>query len=646
MLRRLSSLSRSSKQLLAVLFDAVLLPLALWAALGLRLGDWSLDVIRLWPAFLAALSALPAFAVFGFYRQVVRYMGSRALWTAARGLTIGAVMIAVVAYMVPLTGFPRSVPMIFWLLGLFGVLSGRLAVRGWLQWRAAGSQTREPVIIYGAGQRGVELVRALMRQGDYQPVAFVDDDRTLQHRVIDSLRVYRPQLLPTLLRDTQAKQVLVAVGRANLADRRRILNFLEPHGVRVRLMPDIGELMLNRQDGLPMVRDVEIRDLLGRNEVDPLPRLLRKSVAGRSVMVTGAGGSIGAELCRQIVRQAPARLVLLDQSEYGLFRIEREIAQICTDEQLDVAIVNELGSVTNRAFMHRCIETHGTETLYHAAAYKHVGIVENNLIQGMKNNAFGTLYTAEGALAAGVKDFILISTDKAVRTTSVMGASKRLAEMILQALQETAPNTCFSIVRFGNVLGSSGSVVPLFIEQIEKGGPVTVTHPDVSRYFMTIQEAAQLVLQAASLGRGGDVFLLDMGQPIKIMDLAGRMALIKGHRLKTELEPDGDIEVRFIGLRPGEKLHEELLVGEDVTGTEHVRIMRAAEDFVPWSELRVALKTLEQACDRYDFDAIKAFTSGLIEGSDLRSQLGGLGASDFGSRESENPLSPSLRLVD
>ena len=624
MLRRLGSLSRSSKQVLAVLFDAVVLPLALWTALGLRLGDWSLDVVGLWPAFLAAMSCVPAFAALGFYRQVVRYMGSRALWTAARGLAIGAVMIAVVAYMVPLTGFPRSVPWIFWLLGLFGVVLGRMAVRGWVQWRDAGRRPREPVIIYGAGKRGVELVRALLRQGDYQPVAFVDDDRSLQHRVIDSLRVYAPRMLPTLLRDTQARQVLVAVGGTNLATRRRILDFLEPYGVRVRLMPDIGDLMLNKGDGLPTVRDVEIKDLLGRSEVHPLPHLLRKSVAGRCVMVTGAGGSIGSELCRQIVRQGPARLVLLDQSEYGLFQIQREIEQVCAEEQLDVAVDSLLGSVTNRAFIHRCIEVRKVQTLYHAAAYKHVGIVENNVIQGMKNNAFGTLYTAEGALAAGVKDFILISTDKAVRTTSVMGASKRLAEMILQALQETASETCFSIVRFGNVLGSSGSVVPLFIEQIENGGPVTVTHPDVTRYFMTIQEAAQLVLQAGSLGRGGDVFLLDMGQPVKILDLAARMALIKGHRLKTEFEPNGDIEVRFIGLRPGEKLHEELLVGEDVIGTEHARIMRAEEGYIPWSELRVALKTLEQACDGYDFDAIKAFTSGLVEGSDLKAQLGDL----------------------
>ena len=630
----IGKLSRRHRQALKLLFDAVALPLALWTALGLRLGEWSPEIALLWPAYAAALTCMPALAALGFYRQVVRYMGGRGMWTVAKGVAIGAVMIAVVAYMVPLAGFPRSVPMMFWLLGVFAIVASRLVVRGWFQWRDAGLQPSEPVIVYGAGKRGVELVRSLLRQGDYRPVAFVDDDAALQHRVIDNLRVYSPRSLSRLLRETSARQVLVAVGGAsNTAARRRILNFLEPFGVRIRLIPDIGDLMLDRGEGVPAVRDVEIRDLLGRSEVDPLPHLLRKSVAGRNVMVTGAGGSIGSELCRQIVRRGPARLVLLDQSEFGLFEIQREIEQIRTGEKLDVAIVSLLGSVTNRAFVHRSIEAQEIETLYHAAAYKHVGIVENNVIQGLKNNAFGTLYTAEGALAAGVSDFILISTDKAVRTTSAMGASKRLAEMILQALQETAPDTCFSIVRFGNVLGSSGSVVPLFLEQIENGGPVTVTHPDVTRYFMTIQEAAQLVLQAASLGRGGDVFLLDMGQPIKIMDLAARMALIRGHRLKTEFEPEGDIEVQFIGLRPGEKLHEELLVGEDVTGTEHPRIMRAEEGYVPWQELRVALKTLEQACDSYDFEAIKAFTSGLIEGTDLESQLGGL-----------VPKTPVLRL--
>ena len=628
------SLSPRQKQGLAILVDSIALPVALWSAMGLRLGDWSVGFGEFWPAYAAALCCIPALAGLGFYRQVVRYMGGRAMWTVVKGATIGSLMIAVVAYMAPLAGFPRSVPIMFWLLCVFYIVGSRFLLRGWFQWRGAGVCPREPVIVYGAGKSGVELVRSLLRQGDYRPVAFVDDDKALQHRVIDGLQVHSPRALPRLLGETSARQVLVAIdGSSTVAARRRILRFLEPFGVRVRLIPDIGEVMLDKGGGLPDVQDVEIRELLGRSEVDPLPHLLEKSVAGRIVMVTGAGGSIGSELCRQIVRHGPRRLVLLEQSEYGLFEIQRELEQCCADEHLDVSIVSVLGSVTNRPFMNRCVAAQEVETLYHAAAYKHVGLVENNVIQGLKNNTFGTLYTAEAALAAGVRDFILISTDKAVRTTSAMGASKRLAEMILQALQETSPVTCFSIVRFGNVLGSSGSVVPLFLEQIENGGPVTVTHPDVTRYFMTIQEAAQLVLQAASMGGGGDVFLLDMGQPVKIMDLAARIALIKGHRLQTELDPDADIKVEFIGLRPGEKLHEELLVGEDVTGTEHRRIMRAEERFIPWPELRVALTALEQACDRYDFEAIKAFTEGLIEGSDLESQLGGL-----------VPKAPVLRL--
>jgi FlaA1/EpsC-like NDP-sugar epimerase len=347
-------------------------------------------------------------------------------------------------------------------------------------------------------------------------------------------------------------------------------------------------------------------------------------VGDRSVLVTGAGGSIGSELCRQIVRQAPRLLVLLDQSEFGLFEVQRNLKRIINDEALEVPVVAVLGSVTDGPLVRRTLETCHVDTVYHAAAYKHVDLVEHNVIQGLKNNTFGTLYTAQAAVASGVRDFIFISTDKAVRTTSVMGASKRIAEMVLQALQQDSARTRFSMVRFGNVLGSSGSVVPLFEEQIASGGPVTVTHPDVTRYFMTIPEAAQLVLQAASMAKGGDVFLLDMGTPVKIMELAQRMVHLNGFVLRDETHPEGDIEIKITGLKPGEKLHEELLVGETVTGTDHRKIMRAEEHFVPWPELRSALNTLEQACDAYDYEAIKRFIEGLLEGADLESQLGDL----------------------
>jgi len=620
----LEELPRRRKQAVAVLADAIALPLALWSAIALRLGELNPDVAHFWPAFVvSSLVCVPVFGALGLYRHVVRHMGNHALMAVLKGATITAIVVAAVAYMVPLKGFPRSVPIIFWMLTLLYVSGSRFLVRAYFQRLQSKLNASTAVVIYGAGSKGVELARVLQQQGDYDPVAFVDDDRMLQKRIIDGLYVYPPRHLSRLLQDTDATQVFVAVNSTQAQERRRIIEFLEPFRVRVRLIPDVVELASGRQS-IANIRDVSLEDLLGRVEVAPLPHLLQGSVRGRCVMVTGAGGSIGSELCRQIVRQRPRLLVALDLSEFGLFLIQRELKRICADEGLQAPVVAVLGSATNRALLSRTIETYHVETLFHAAAYKHVELVEHNVIQGIMNNTFGTLYTAQAAIAAGVRNFILISTDKAVRTTSIMGASKRLAEMILQALQEEAGTTRFSMVRFGNVLGSSGSVVPLFLEQIQNGGPVTVTHADVTRYFMTISEAAALVLQAASMSRGGDLFLLDMGEPVKILELARRMIHLKGYTVKDEHHPDGDIAIEITGLKPGEKLHEELLVGEAVAGTEHRKILRAEEAFLPWAELRGALATLEQACAGYDYDAIKAFIEGLVEGADLAAQLGGL----------------------
>jgi len=608
-----------------VAFDLVALPLALWTAIALRLGEWTPEVAQFWPAFVVAgLVCIPVFGTLGLYRHVVRHMGNHAMLAVLKGATITAIAVAAVAYMVPLKGFPRSVPIIFWLLTLLYVSGTRFAVRAYFQWLQNKLKVRQSIIIYGAGSNGVELARLLSQQGEYVPVAFLDDSPKMRRRIIDGLYVYGPDELDKLLLDTDAKQVFIAIRSEAVEDRRRIIEFLEPFAVRVRLIPDLVEVVSGRES-LANMRDVEIEDLLGRDEVAPLPHLLAGSVSGRNVMVTGAGGSIGSELCRQIVRQRPRTLILLDQSEFGLFQVQREMRAIIGAESLEVPVVAVLGSVINGALMRRTLAAYGVETLYHAAAYKHVGLVEHNVIQGLKNNTFGTLHTAEAAMDTGVKNFILISTDKAVRTTSVMGASKRLAEMILQALQQMTDETCFSMVRFGNVLGSSGSVVPLFLEQIEQGGPVTVTHPEVTRYFMSIPEAAQLVLQAGSLAKGGDVFLLDMGQPVKILDLAQRMIRLKGYQVKDAEHPLGDIEIRITGLSPGEKLHEELLVGDDVSGTDHRKIMRAEEGYIPWIELRGALNTLEQACDAYDYEAIKTFIEGLVEGADLEQQLTELG---------------------
>ncbi|MEM9624445.1 MAG: polysaccharide biosynthesis protein, partial [Pseudomonadota bacterium] len=467
----LDELSRRKKQAIAVMADSIMLPVALWSAFALRLGEINPDVTPYWPAFVVCVCvAVPVFGRLGLYRQVIRYMGNHAMVAVVVGCALAAMAVMVVAFVLQMKGFPRSVPMIFWLLALLYVSGTRFAVREYIQ-RKNRSQGRQPIVIYGAGSRGVELARLLMQGNDYQPVAFVDDNAKLQRSSVDGIYVYAPRELGNILKNTEVKQVFVAVSQ-NARDRRAIIDFLAEFTVRVRLIPEFNQLVTGQQT-LTNVRDVGIEDLLGRNEVEALPHLLQQSVAAKNVLITGAGGSIGAELCRQILRQRPSLMVLLDQSEYGLYQIHRELENIAASEELPAPLVPVLGSVTDAALLKRTFERYPINTVYHAAAYKHVSLVENNVIQGLKNNTFGTLYCAEAAMDGGVDNFILISTDKAVRTTSVMGASKRLAEMILQAVQAENSQTQFSMVRFGNVLGSSGSVVPLFAEQIDNGGPVT-----------------------------------------------------------------------------------------------------------------------------------------------------------------------------
>ena len=630
----IDELSRRKKQVIAVLADLIMLPTALWSAFALRLGEYSPDVAPFWPAFVICVCiAIPVFGRLGLYRQVIRYMGNHAMQAILWGCTIAALAIMTVPFMLQFEGFPRSVPAIFWLLALLYVAGTRFAVRAFFLKRHR-TKNRKPVVIYGAGTKGVELARLLMQQDDYVPVAFIDQNKKLQRSSIDGVYVYPPKALGQIISDSGVTQVFVAVSDS-VKDRREIIDTLAEFSVRVRLIPDISELVSGKLT-LANVRDVGIEDLLGRDEVEAIPHLLETSVKGKTVLVTGAGGSIGSELCRQIIRLQPNLVVLLDQSEYGLYQIQRELAGITERDDITSPVVAVLGSVNDQALLHRTFDRYSVDTIYHAAAYKHVSLVENNVIQGIKNNTFGTLYCAQAAMDCKVSQFVLISTDKAVRTTSVMGATKRLAEMILQALQAESSDTQFSMVRFGNVLGSSGSVVPLFTEQIDNGGPVTVTHPEVTRYFMSIPEAAQLVLQAGSMAQGGDVFLLDMGEPVKILDLAHRMIRLKGFSVRDEAHPEGDIEVEYTGLKPGEKLYEELLVGGDVTGTEHRKIMRAEERFLPWSELRGGLNTIEQACDTFDYEAIMTFIEGLVEGGDLEVQLGSLSRAE--NSDSDKPV--------
>lgn len=602
--------SRWQKVAIAVAVDCAILPFALWCAVVLRYGALNTAGVNLrafWPAFLvAAVVGVLAFGAVGLYRHVVRYIGWEAIGAVMKGVSIATIAIVALAYMLPMPGFPRSAPVIFWVLS-FGYAAGtRFAGRAWVERMARRDAAPKRVAIYGAGEAGAQLAHRLRQDRDYRAVAFIDPDPRRQRGVIRGLTVYPLEALSGLVAEQLVSHVFVALPGASDTVRREVIERLEPYRVRVRLLSDwIG------RDGLGGLRDIDIGDLLGRTEVSPFPHLLRGSVAGRVVLVTGAGGSIGSELCRQIAPLGPRKLVLLDHNEFALFRLERELKR-----SGDAPAVAVLGSVLDRPLMERCLRLHQVDTIYHAAAYKHVNLVENNVAQGIQNNTFGTLCAAEAAAKAGVSRFILISTDKAVRTRSVMGASKRLAELVVQAQQAHASDTRFAVVRFGNVLVSSGSVVPLFLEQIDKGGPVTVTHPAATRYFMTLSEAAGLVLQAASLAAGGEVFVLDMGKPVNIHDLARKTIRLRGYSVRDEANPNGDIGIKFIGLRPGEKLREELLSG-DAAGTEHPKILRTAEHPKPWDELRPALETLRRACDAFDFRAIRSAIEAVVEGADL-----------------------------
>ena len=630
-------LGRRQKQAIAAVIDAIVLPLALWSAIALRLGEWSPDVQRFWPAFVASVVVgLPAFYVIGLYRHIIRYVGTPFAFAVLKGGPAAAAGVAAVDYLYHVPGFPRSAPMIFWVLSVGYVFGTRYLVRVYAETVARMPESAEPAAVYGAGAAGVELVRRL-RAGHGEagvsadaarpfPVAFVDANPALQGRLIDGLPVVAPDAIGELVEERHIRQMLVALPGVSHAERRRVIASMEPHRVHVRLLPDVQAVVSGEE--APTLRDVDVVDLIERDPVAPMPNLLAGCVTDRAVLVTGAGGSIGSELCRQILALSPRLLVLLDQSELGLFDIHRELVARADDAELGVPVAAVLGSAGDARVFERVLGDYGVQTVYHAAAYKHVGLVEQNVIAGVRNNAFGTREAAQAAIAAGVSDFILISTDKAVRTRSVMGASKRLAEMILQALQASQPRktgagTRFSIVRFGNVLGSSGSVVPLFHEQIMAGGPVTVTHPEATRYFMTIPEAAELVLQASSVANGGDVFLLDMGEPVNIRALAARMIRLHGFTVRDEAHPSGDLEIRTTGLTPGEKMREELLVGNEAAEpTEHPKILRAFEVFPSWSELAPALDRLQAACDAFDVEEVRAFLGNVVEDAKLGHERG------------------------
>ena len=595
-LRTARHLRRRAKQWLMLLADIIAIPGALWSAVSLRDGDFA----TISPEFailcgVAIISTVPVFIKTGLYRAVIRFLGV----DAARAILIGVAFSTTVVFAVnALLNSPIAVGavVIFFVFALLYVGASRFIARELLRLPSGGA---ERVIIYGAGAAGAQLCSSLASAGHFRPVAMVDDAKSLQGIRVCGFTVHAPESLRELRRRKSASLVLLAIPSATRRRRSQVIESLSIAGFKVQSVPAISEIVSGRAR-LEEVRDIDVHDLLGRDPVPPNPALMSACVSGKSILVTGAGGSIGSELCRQILDLAPRRLILLESSELALYEIDREMRSINDRNVHRVEIVALLGNAHHKHRVREILVAYGVHTVYHAAAYKHVPMVEHNMIEGIHNNIFATYNTAEAAMECRVETFVLISTDKAVNPTNVMGCTKRVAEMVLQGLQQRGSGTRFCMVRFGNVLESSGSVVPLFREQIREGGPVTVTHPDVIRYFMTIPEAAQLVIQAGSMGSGGDVFVLDMGSPVRIADLAKRMIQLAGYTVRDEKNPDGDIEIRFTGLRPAEKLFEELLIGKNVTGTEHPRILRAMEHSLTWDQMRHVLDELAQCSTRFD----------------------------------------------
>jgi FlaA1/EpsC-like NDP-sugar epimerase len=612
------SRSRYVKRSMTLVFDVAVITFSLWLAFSLRLGElyWPTQG-TIWLFAVAPFIAIPIFIKLGLYRAIIRYLGFHSLWVVVKAVSLYALLLAAFVLLARIELVPRSVHIINWLTALMMAGGSRMIVRWWFaepRFTADKANSTYKVVIYGAGASGVQVLDQLSTKKGMHIVGFIDDELSLHRRQIRNIPVHPFSHLSRLIEHEGVTDVLLAIPSVSRSRRNQIISLLEPYSVKVKTLPTLAEIA----EGVVKVddiRDVEIEDLLGRDQVAPDETLMKKDISGKVVMVTGAGGSIGAELCRQITFLKPAELILFEHSEFALYTIERELKAYNSGGEIIIRPV--LGSVVDKERILQACKIAKVQVLYHAAAYKHVPLVEQNPREGIKNNIFGTLHTAEAAIEAGVEKFILISTDKAVRPTNTMGASKRLAELVLQALNDKpsgAGSTQFSMVRFGNVLGSSGSVIPLFKQQIKQGGPVTVTDSKVVRYFMTIPEAAQLVIQAGAMSNGGDVFVLDMGEPVNITQLARRMIHLSGFEVKDENTPHGDIAIEFTGLRSGEKLYEELLIGDNVTNTEHVKIMRANEALLNWEELMLLLDRLQQAIDGNDDVAIRLVLTEAVSG--------------------------------
>jgi FlaA1/EpsC-like NDP-sugar epimerase len=608
-------LPRPTRKLFAVAMDVWLAVFATWIAWSLRVGYWQLtDEGQRYVILGAILLWLPISFFRGTYASLIRFSGGQTMGGLAITAAIFTVPMAGIFMIVGVPGVPRTIgllhPIVFF--SLLGIT--RLIIRFILTEALQADQLaspRRPVCIYGAGWAGKQLAVALRHEPGVKLSAFVDDDKRLKGQVIDGVRVYHSADLENLIKDAGLAEVYLAIPSTSKARQRQIIGELTNYPVQVRSLPSIGQL-IDGEVKLADLNEIVIEDLLGRDTVPPRQDLLAKTIADKVVMVTGAGGSIGSELARQIVVQRPARLILVEMSELGLYSIERELLEVLSASGIDLEIVPELANVADRDTVSRLMARYRPQTVYHAAAYKHVPLVEANPLAGIRNNILGTLYTAQAARIEGVEKFILVSTDKAVRPTNIMGATKRVCEMILQAFAHQGTDTCFSMVRFGNVLGSSGSVVPLFKQQIANGGPITLTDRRVTRFFMTIPEAAGLVIQAGSMARGGEVFVLDMGDSIEIIDLARRMIHLSGLTVRDDDAPDGDIEIREVGLRSGEKLYEELLIGDSPSPTEHPRVLQARECFLDWEILEPKLSSLAISLGEGNAEAAVAVVKQLV----------------------------------
>ena len=620
MVDNLKKLSRANKQLIMCFVDSLALIIVLLASFSVRLGDWyfpSNDLV--WLIFGAPIIAIPSFIYFGLYTAVIRYIGFDALWRVSKAASLYALIWGIIGLMSGVNDLPRSVVLINWVQAIFAIGGLRISAR----WILYGSKLKIEnshglnVIIYGAGDAGLQLVSALMRSSQYNPVGFIDDSKELQNNQVSGLNIFPVEKIESLISKLKVDEILIAMPAVSRARRGLILKKLEQYPVKVRILPGMSELAQGKVS-IDDLRKVNIKDLLGRNVAEPNKKLLGANITNKVVMITGAGGSIGSEISRQIIFLKPKSIILYEINELALYNIENELN---SHNVKNIKIYPALGSINNQHRLRNVLNHFGVNTVYHAAAYKHVPMVEFNNTEGVYNNVFGTLKCALASIAENVETFVLISTDKAVRPTNTMGASKRCAELIVQALSVEQNSTSFSMVRFGNVLGSSGSVIPLFEKQIKQGGPITVTDINIVRYFMTIPEAVELVIQAGAMAKGGDVFVLDMGEPVRIYDLAIKMINLSGLEVLDEDNSEGDIEIKFTGLRPGEKLYEELLIGKNTSKTDNELIMRAKEDMINWEDLNSLLEQLKDSLKGGEYEIIRELLIKMVPEFSPQSQI-------------------------